>query len=120
MCIASLTVTGIVHTIHVAQQVQTTSARDTSSSLRSRKLTRDDGVPQFPKKMVCQLSYQVKGRASEGTSFSGFFGIIDIVGFHICSPEELFGTTAHSFLNPHFLNLANDSADGIPNIYTAL
>jgi hypothetical protein len=69
--------------------------------------------------MVYKLSYQTEGHPSEGTLFSGFFGqfgIVDIVGFHICSPEESFGCTAHHFSNPRFLKLVDDSTDGTPEI----
>lgn len=46
--------------------------------------------------MVYKLSYQPKERPSEGTLFSksrGQFGVIDIVGDHICSKEDIFGST---------------------------
>ncbi|KAH8990120.1 hypothetical protein EDB86DRAFT_3192629 [Lactarius hatsudake] len=87
-------------------------ARDTSALLQSRELTLIDGVSQLPEKMVYELSYQIEGRTSEGTLFSRFFGqfgIIVVTGFHTCSREDVFGSTAHCFSNARFLALADDS-----------
>ena len=61
--------------------------------------------------MVYKLSYQRKGRPSEGSLFSSFrgqFGSVDIVGFHICSAEDSFGSTERHFLNAVFVPLGND------------
>ena len=87
---------------------QIAGAQDYPDSLRSRELTCVDGVPQLPEKMVYKMSYQIEGHPSEGTflsDFYGHFGVVDLVGFHVCSPEEPFGSTTHHFSNPHFLQL---------------
>ena len=73
-------------------------------------------APQLPEKMVYKLSYQKLGRPSEGALFSGFsrqFGIVDIVGYHVCSTEP-FGSTAHLFTNPRCLKLGKKSPIGSP------
>ena len=83
----------------------------TTASLQSRKLTCVDGVSDLPEKVVYKLSFQRKGRPSEGSLFSGFhgqFGIVDIVGFCICSPEDIFGSTEHHILNAVFLPLSSN------------
>ncbi len=103
--------------LHIVHPIQTTGTQDSGAppSLRSRKLTHVDGVPQLPEKMVYKLSYQTEGHPSEGTLFSRFldqFGIVDIIGFHTCS-EEFFGTTAHHFSNPRFLKLLDKSEESV-------
>jgi hypothetical protein len=95
---------------------QTAGGQDYPASLRSRELTLVDGVPQFPEKMVYKMSYQIEGHPSEGIFFSGFhghFGVVDLVGFHVCSSEELFGSTASHFSNPRFLKLDDETPVGI-------
>lgn len=92
--------------------MQTTSAvQETPTSLQSRKLTCVDKVSELPEKLVYKLSYRPKGRPSEGSLFSGFcgqFGIVDIIGFCICSPEDIFGSTEHHISNAVFLPLSAD------------
>jgi hypothetical protein len=54
---------------------------------------------------VYKLSYQAEGHTSEGQLFSAFrdqFGIIDVVGFHICGQEEPFGNTESLIRNGSF------------------
>ena len=89
-------------------QTRTLGVRDTPASLQSRKLTCVDGVSELPEKLVYKLSYRPKGRPSEGALFSGFrgqFGIVDVVGFRICSTEDFFGSTERHFSNAVFLPL---------------
>ncbi|KAH9028334.1 hypothetical protein EDB84DRAFT_280069 [Lactarius hengduanensis] len=84
----------------------TPGTRDTPP--RSRWLTLSDGVTELPEKMVYKLSYQTEGHSPEGNLLSGSlgqFGIVDIVGSYVCTPEdateEPFGSTApyyHSVL----------------------
>ncbi|KAH8997315.1 hypothetical protein EDB92DRAFT_1813783 [Lactarius akahatsu] len=82
--------------------------------LRSRKLKLVGGLSQLPEMMEYKLSYQTEERPSEGTLFSGFFGqfgIVDVVGYHICTSNESFDCTAHYFSNARFSGLGDDSAD---------
>jgi hypothetical protein len=54
--------------------------------------------------MVYKLSYQIEEHPSEGHLFADFlgrFGVIDIVGYHICTSEEPFGSTARLFSKPY-------------------
>ncbi|KAH8992117.1 hypothetical protein EDB92DRAFT_1859853 [Lactarius akahatsu] len=69
--------------------------------------------------MVYKLSYQTDGRPSEATLLSRFFGqfgIVDVIGYHVCVAEESFGSTAHHLLNARFWNLAADSPVRSPEI----
>jgi hypothetical protein len=96
--------------LHVTRSVHTL---DTPASLQSRKLELVE-VSELPDKMVYKISYQLKGRPSEGTLFSDFrgqFGIVDIVGYHICSQEEFFGSTERHFSNAKFLPLSSDKTE---------
>ncbi|KAH8992032.1 hypothetical protein EDB92DRAFT_1816151 [Lactarius akahatsu] len=86
---------------------------------QSRELTLVDRVPQLPNKMVYKLSYQTDGRPSEGTLLSRFFGqfgIVDIIGHHVCTAEESFGSTAHHLLNAQFWKVVDDSPVRSPEI----
>ena len=63
------------------------------------------------------MSYQIKGRPSEGTFFSGLyghFGVVDTVGFHVCSLDDHFGSTEYHFSNAISLQLDENSRFGIP------
>jgi hypothetical protein len=65
----------------------------------------------LPEKLVYKLSYRPKGRPSEGSFFSDFrgqFGIVDIVGFCICSTDEFFGCTERYFSDAVFFPLGDD------------
>jgi hypothetical protein len=82
-----------------------TGAQVTPSSLQSRKLTLV-GVSELPEKIIYKLSYQPEGRPSEGSLFAKFrgeFGIVDIIGFHVCTAKEIFGSTDRYFLDARFL-----------------
>ncbi|KAH9044433.1 hypothetical protein EDB85DRAFT_2105262 [Lactarius pseudohatsudake] len=86
---------------------------------QSRELTLVDRVPRLPEEMVYKLSYQTDGRPSEGTLLSRFFGqfgIVDIIGYHVCTAEESFGSTAHHLLNAQFWKLVDDSPVEFPEI----
>ncbi|KAH9178664.1 hypothetical protein EDB89DRAFT_966021 [Lactarius sanguifluus] len=86
---------------------------------RSRELTLVDRVPQLPEEMVYKLLYQIDGRPSEGTLLSRFFGqfgIVDIIGYHVFTAEESFGSTAHHLLNAQSWKLVDDSPVGSPEI----
>ena len=75
-----------------------------------------DGVTTLPDQMVYKLSYQTEGHTFEGHLFSMFlgqFGIIDVVGFHICDPEEPFGSTEYLVRNGSFWNFTQ-GASGTP------
>ncbi|KAH8985777.1 hypothetical protein EDB86DRAFT_2323582, partial [Lactarius hatsudake] len=97
----------------------TPGTRDTPP--RSRWLTFPDGVTELPEKMVYKLSYQTEGHSPEGDLLSGSlgqFGIVDIVGSYICTPEdaaaEPFGSTAHHVRNSTFWPLFDQSAKSSP------
>ncbi|KAH8994510.1 hypothetical protein EDB92DRAFT_286137 [Lactarius akahatsu] len=62
--------------------------------------------------MVYKLSYQTHGCPSEGALYSRFygqFGIVDIIGYHVCTAKESFGSKTHHFLNAQFRKLVDDS-----------
>jgi hypothetical protein len=67
---------------------------------------------------VYKLSYQTEGHTFEGRLFSRFlgqFGIIDVVGFYVCGPEEPFGNTEYLIRNASFWNYSQDAtAIGTP------
>jgi len=51
------------------------------------------------------VSYPVEGRSQEGPLFSKFvgqFGIADVVGYHICGPNEPHGSTRRLFRGAEF------------------
>ncbi|KAH9081600.1 hypothetical protein EDB83DRAFT_562061, partial [Lactarius deliciosus] len=86
---------------------------------QSRELTLVDKVPQLPEEMVYKLSYQTDGRPSEGTllpRFFGQFGIVDVIGYHVCTAEESFVSTSHHLLNAQSWKLVDDSPVGSPEI----
>jgi hypothetical protein len=63
-------------------------------------------VSELPEKIIYKLSYQPEGRPSEGSLFAKFrgeFGIVDIIGFHVCTAKEIFGSTDRYFLDARFL-----------------
>ena len=77
-----------------------------------------DGVTALPDQIVYKLSYRTGGHTFEGPLFSKFlgqFGIIDVVGFQMCSPEEPFGSTEHLIRNGSSWNFAQGvSSIGTP------
>ncbi|KAH9044502.1 hypothetical protein EDB85DRAFT_1884997 [Lactarius pseudohatsudake] len=88
-------------TVVYSLKVRITGTRNTPARLRSRKLKLVGGLSQLPEMMT-------EERPSEGTFFSGFFGqfgIVDVVGYHICTSNESFGCTAHYFSNARHYNL---------------
>ena len=96
-----------IHLTYTLHPGQTADFRVIPAGLRSRELT-CIGTNQLPEKFVYKLSYQCEGHPSEGSllaNFSGQFGVVDIVGYSICTSEELFGSTAHLFSDPCFLKL---------------
>ena len=75
-----------------------------------------DGVTALPDRIVYKLSYQTEGHTFEGQLFSRFlsqFGIIDVVGFQTCGPEEPFGSTEYLIRNGSFWNF-NQGMSGTP------
>ncbi|KAH9010942.1 hypothetical protein EDB83DRAFT_379514 [Lactarius deliciosus] len=99
----------------------TPGTQDTTPT-RSRWLTLPDGVTELPEKMVYKLSYQTEGHSSEGNLLSGSldqFGIVDIVGSYICTPEdateEPFGSTAHHVRNSTFWPLSDQCVERSPD-----
>ncbi|KAH9163310.1 hypothetical protein EDB89DRAFT_2021130 [Lactarius sanguifluus] len=114
----------IVRPIHKRISVRgpcTPGTRDTTPQ-RSRWLTLSDGVTELPEKMVYKLSYQTEGHSPEGDLLSGSlgqFGIVDIVGSYICTPEdaaeEPFGSTAHHVRNSTFWPLSDQSVERSPD-----
>ena len=98
--------------------VHTTSGQDNPVNLRSRTLMLADRVTALPDQIVYKLFYQTEGHTFEGPLFSKFlgqFGIIDIVGFQMCSPEEPFGSTEHLIRNGSSWDFAQGvSSSGTP------
>ena len=75
-------------------------------------------MTELPDRIVYKLSYQTEGHTFEGPLFSGFlgqFGIVDVVGFQICGPEEPFGNTEYLIRNGSFWNVIQaQGATGTP------
>ena len=98
--------------------VRTAVGKHDPVNLRSRTLMLADGVTTLPDQMVYKLSYQTEGHTIEGQLFSTFlgqFGIIDVVGFQMCGPEEPFGSTEYLIRNGSFWNFAQGmSGSGTP------
>ncbi|KAH9163309.1 hypothetical protein EDB89DRAFT_562696 [Lactarius sanguifluus] len=99
----------------------TPDTRDTTPT-RSRWLTLPDGVTELPEKMVYKMSYQTEGHSPEGDLLSGSlgqFGIVDIVGSYVYTPEdaaeEPFGSTAHHVRNSTFWPLSDQSVERSPD-----
>jgi hypothetical protein len=91
-----------MHLTYTLHPGQTADSRGIPAGMRSRELT-CIGTNQLPEKIVYKLSYQREGHPSEGNllaNFLGQFGVVDVVGYNICSSEEPFGSTAHLFSNP--------------------
>ena len=73
--------------------------------LQSQELALSDGINSLPDQMTYKVSYPVEGRALEGPLFSKFvgqFGIADVVGYHICGPDEPHGSTRRLFRGAEF------------------
>ena len=73
--------------------------------LRSQELTLSNGINSLPDQMTYKVSYPVEGRALEGPLFSKFvgqFGIADVVGYHMCGPDEPHGSTRRLFRGAEF------------------
>ena len=99
--------------MHLARPIGT---QDDSVELRSRTLILANGVTELPDKIVYKLSYQIEGHTSEGPLFSRFlgqFGIIDMVGFGTCGPEEPFGNTEYLLRNASFWDFSKGET-GVP------
>ena len=93
--------------LSVMGSVHTTGSQDNPVNLRSRTLELANGVTELPDRMVYKLSYQAEGHIFEGPLFSQFlgqFGIVDVVWFQICDPEEPFGNTGYLIRNGSFWN----------------
>ena len=117
--LSSLTCTHSTYTLRLGQ-----AAGDPHipASWRSRRLARReanggiDQTPQLPAKIIYKLSYQKQGHPSEGDLFSGFlhqFGVVDIVGNHVCSTRP-FGSTAHLFTDPLCLKIGQQDPVASP------
>ena len=99
-----------LHLVHVAC---TTDGHRSVISLQNRTLTLAKGMNSLPDKIVYKMSYPIERRAQEGVLFSEFvgqFGIVDVVGFYVCGPEEPHGSIEHLFRNANFWNICNDEA----------
>ncbi len=100
-------ISSITHLTYASCPVHTTGAQDNPVNLRSRTLMLAGGVTQLPDRIVYKLSYQTEGHTFEGPLFSGFlgqFGIVDVVGFQLCAPEEPFGNTEYLIRNGSLWN----------------
>ena len=76
------------------------------SQTRQLRLT-NNKVP-LPDQMTYKVSYPVEARAQKGQLFSwfvGHFGIVDIVGFHVCGPDEPHGSTQRFLQDAEFWNV---------------
>jgi hypothetical protein len=74
-------------------------------------------VTELPEKMVYKLSYQPEGYTLEGSLLCGFFGqfgVVDVVGSHVCIQEEPFSSTAHHIKNCTFWDLSKERVEGNP------
>ena len=50
----------------------------------------------LPDKIAYKQTYQLRGRSQEGpllSQFNGQFGIVDVIGYHDCGPEDPHGST---------------------------
>ena len=77
----------------------------TSMPSRTRQLTLGNNVDTLPNEITYKVSYPVEARAREGELFSRFvgrFGIADVVGFHVCGPDELHGSTQRFLQHAEF------------------
>jgi hypothetical protein len=75
---------------------------------RTRQLTLANNVVALPDRMTYKVSYPVEARAQEGQLFSRFrgcFGIADVVGFHVCGPDEPHGSTTRFFQDAKLWNV---------------
>jgi len=64
-----------------------------------------NGINSLPDQITYKVSYPVEGRSQEGPLFSKFvgqFGIADVVGYHICGPNEPHGSTRRLFRGAEF------------------
>ncbi|KAH9006093.1 hypothetical protein EDB86DRAFT_681353 [Lactarius hatsudake] len=67
-------------------------------------------MSHLSEEMVYKLSYQTDGgRGALFSRFYGQFGIVDIIGYHVCTAKESFGSTTHHLLNAQFWKLVDDS-----------
>jgi len=73
--------------------------------LQSQELALSNGINSLPDQVTYKVSYPVEGRTQEGPLFSKFvgqFGIADVVGYHICGPDEPHGSTRRLFRGAEF------------------
>lgn len=70
------------------------------SGMVSRTLMLGRGTAALPDKITYKVSYPIEGFLQEGQLLSGFvgqFGIADIVGYHVCRPDEPHDDTQRLF-----------------------
>jgi hypothetical protein len=75
---------------------------------RTRQLTLANNAVHLPDRITYKVSYPIEARAQEGqllSRFVGHFGIADVVGFHVCGPDEPHGSTQRIFQNAEFWNV---------------
>jgi hypothetical protein len=76
--------------------------------MESRTLTLAQGISDLPDKLTYKLTYQIKGQSQEGpllSEFNGYFGIADVIGYHVCGTEDPHGSTSRLFNNAEFWSL---------------
>jgi hypothetical protein len=75
---------------------------------RTRRLTLANNEVALPDRMAYKVSYPVETHAQEGqllSRFVGQFGIADVIGFHVCGPDEPHGSTQRFLRNAEFWNV---------------
>jgi len=90
----------------------------TSMPSRTRRLMLGNKVDVLPHQMTYKVSYPVEARAQEGQLFSrfvGHFGVADVVGFHVCGPDEPHGSTERFFQHAAFWDVF-DGVDSGPEM----
>src|SRR6267142_814327 len=93
---------------YVAARAARIDAPISSMPSRTRRLMLGNKEVALPGRMVYKVSYPVEARAQEGQLFSrfvGHFGIADVVGFHICGPDEPHGSTQQFLQDAEFWNV---------------
>ena len=74
-------------------------------------MTLSGEVDRLPDKFACKQTYPVEGHSQEGPLFSQFngqFGIADVIGYHICGPEEPHGSTGRLLNGAEFWNIFDE------------
>ena len=93
---------------YVGARAACLDAASYSMPSQTRRLTLGNKVVALPDRMTYKVSYPVSARAQEGQLFSRFvnhFGIADVVGFHVCGPDEPHGSTQRFFHDAEFWNV---------------